>query len=731
MKLRSLIPILALALVLVFVVLLPHVALAQEVAQESSGGWGSWLLNIAVDGILGFFARLVAVLLWLFSFFLYFAAWIFDTAIIFSITNGAFRAENVAIIGVGWPVVRDVASLFIVLAMLVISIATMLQLEAYSYKKALPRLILVALLVSFSLPVGQFVIDASNVFAVGLYNNITDKVRADTNMESATSVFKVKLNTTKDISSVFARGLSVASFQAAPSNSAGEAGTKILNGTMALIVSGIMGIIVTLVAAFVLGALGMLFIARTIALWLLLVFSPAAFAAMIFPATAGYARQWWELLLKQSFFAPISLFMIWLVAKFLENDFVAKGLSHTTSAAGFTSGFTSSMQLVMQYIVLIFLLWKTLTIAQSFGAKGAATMVSTGERWAGVVKDAAKNSAKRTGNSFAGRAVDRAIGSQGSLGRVSRAVVGNRVSSALGITRGVLNQSAKGKEAREYTATKEAETLKNLAPRERARALSAMSGNGALEAFDKMSNEDRSKVAKEMSKANTLDRFSNTIRAAAARDPRSKGLDGKIDDKFRNDTLENLARAALPHAARAEDALRIMNPELFATEIPTLDSTSPSYDAANVHATNSAIAKLMNGMKADDRADVFIKNGIRKDDAGSYMRRYFADNGSSNDINKNEESMEVSHEMMNQIVDQHLTPLDRGKLEREAEAGAHAKAQKSRKTNADEWEIDAAKRKAYAGALKENGEHNLANVINSSMGSVLFDPAGTRVRNPS
>jgi hypothetical protein len=49
----------------------------------------------------------------------------------------------------GWVITRDIANMFFIVILLVIAFATILQIEQYNYKKWLPKLILMAILINF------------------------------------------------------------------------------------------------------------------------------------------------------------------------------------------------------------------------------------------------------------------------------------------------------------------------------------------------------------------------------------------------------------------------------------------------------------------------------------------------------------------------------------------------------------------------------------------------------
>ena len=61
--------------------------------------------------------------------------------------NNFINAQPIVL---GWTIVRDVCNMFFVVIMLVIAFATVLRIENYSYKKLLPKLVIMAILINFS-----------------------------------------------------------------------------------------------------------------------------------------------------------------------------------------------------------------------------------------------------------------------------------------------------------------------------------------------------------------------------------------------------------------------------------------------------------------------------------------------------------------------------------------------------------------------------------------------------
>jgi len=99
---------------------------------------------------------------------LYTAGTIFDTMLIFSLSN---KMINQPFVTEAWEAVRDVANMAFIFVLLYIAIATILNLG--DYKKLLVNLVIVALVINFSAFFTKIIIDASNIVALGFYNAIS------------------------------------------------------------------------------------------------------------------------------------------------------------------------------------------------------------------------------------------------------------------------------------------------------------------------------------------------------------------------------------------------------------------------------------------------------------------------------------------------------------------------------------------------------------------------------
>ncbi|HDO23725.1 MAG TPA: hypothetical protein ENG99_00735 [bacterium] len=328
---------------------------------------------------------------------LWFSGQILDVSVSFALDS---KTLNTNMVKEGWKITRNLVNLFFIFILLYISIATILQIGGYGMKDLLVKVIIVALLVNFSLVFTRVVIDASNVLAMEFYSKISAP------QESAVTVGGVQV---KGVSAVFISGfnpqrlLSQDSFQ-----------KWVVGGNGSLLVIFIIFLvasIINVIAAFVLFAAAILFIVRIVALWLIMILAPLAFLAMILPSTGRYAKEWWGKLFSQSFFAPIFLFLFYLVAMLIVGPSGGEGflaslaatLSTSASSSGGVAGgivsfFKSIAVVIMQFSILAVLLVACLIIAGKMGAHGAGAMQKLG------------TNARKWGQSYAGRIGRRGVG---------------------------------------------------------------------------------------------------------------------------------------------------------------------------------------------------------------------------------------------------------------------------------------------------------------------------------
>ncbi|MBP7992301.1 MAG: hypothetical protein KAZ30_01440, partial [Candidatus Magasanikbacteria bacterium] len=191
---------------------------------------------------------------------------------------------DVDVVQLGWIMVRDIANMFFVVALLVIAFGTILGLEEYEWKKNLVKLILAAILINFSNLIAQLVIDVAHVFSITFLNAIS--ATAGGNL---ITMFKLEAIT----------GL------AAPSDGGGSINLN-------LFAAALVGMVFAVMAACAMGSYLVVMMARVVALWALIILSPLAFVLGVLPKTKSYAEKWWSEFSKYVIVAPVMVFFLWL-----------------------------------------------------------------------------------------------------------------------------------------------------------------------------------------------------------------------------------------------------------------------------------------------------------------------------------------------------------------------------------------------------------------------------------
>lgn len=288
------------------------------------------------------------------------------------------------IVEAGWGVTRDFANMFFILFLVIIAFATILRLPQYGIRNLLPKVIIIALLVNFSLVICKVIIDFSNI-AAGFF--ISDARRYTTEEGGIYGRFSDSLNLSK---SVMVLNCDDELLSETEKTECEEAKTK-YKGTdvMSILVSMTVGSLVMLVAAFTFFAGAFLLLIRIVIIWFLLMFVPLVFLCYIMPGLQRMWQDWWKTFLKWCFFAPAYAFFIWLAMKVAiegKAEYVAK-----TAAGKFTDVgplgtiWTSApATALIHYFFIIALLLGGLIAASKFGIYGADATMKVGQRMAGV-----------------------------------------------------------------------------------------------------------------------------------------------------------------------------------------------------------------------------------------------------------------------------------------------------------------------------------------------------------
>jgi len=383
--------------------------------QTAHAAWWdptTWMTigDFATDILLSPLGWLAILLLQLASLITYLSGIILNYVVQFTVVDmkdHLFPAGGGNSINTAWKVIRDVANMSFIFVLLYAAIRTILGIGSDT-KKLIVNIVVVAILINFSLFFTKTVIDASNVLAVTFYDAIAPSA--------------LRSNLSLGLSGSLMEPLMITSLM--------KTGPNAFAGKQ-LIIVGIMGTIVVLIAAFVFFAVAIMFVIRFVVLIFVLILSPLAFMGFILPQLNKYKDQWLDALLGQAFFAPIYFMLTWIVI------IVSRGLL-TNTGGEMSTVFTgivgldgnvkspepASIALLVNFIIMIVLLIASLIIAKQWADK-AGHGVPGLTKWAmGAAGGASFGLAGRFGRNTVGAGADRLAQSEGFQRWAGRSIVG-------------------------------------------------------------------------------------------------------------------------------------------------------------------------------------------------------------------------------------------------------------------------------------------------------------------
>lgn len=299
----------------------------------------------------------------------------------------------------GWRLVRDLCNMFFVLILLIIAFATILHVEKYDYKKWLPKLIMMAILINFSKTICGLLIDFAQVIMLTFVNAF--KGMATGNLTQAMGLTEI-LTLGKDT------GQTVGFFE--------------------IVTAYLLGLIYVIIALVVIVTMLAMLVMRIVMMWIYIVLSPAAYLLAAFPDGKSYSEKWWKQFTENLIVGPVLAFFIWLSFASLQDpkfnqfsqydggtgderdDTINVGVATTQPGnVEFTASKASTPNSFIKFVVAIGMLVGGLKITSEIGGAAGSiagkglTKIQNGASAVGkYAKDKAKDRAKKTGK-WAGR----------------------------------------------------------------------------------------------------------------------------------------------------------------------------------------------------------------------------------------------------------------------------------------------------------------------------------------
>ncbi len=339
-----------------------------------------------------FFGLLVAVEAWLIS----------------VIVNINLNIPNSSIVGIGMAATMSLANLGFVLGIIIIALATILRRETYGIKQLLARLVFIAIIVNFGLPIAGIIIkfsDSLTLFFLNCFNPGGSACGGNQNGLQASANFASALagafNPQKGFLALNRLANPVASSNFSDSTLKSIESVFSVTGAdigkmLGLIFSVMFVFVMVLVISITLGVFLVLLLIRYVSLIVLLILLPIAWLLFIFPATKSNWTKWWHKFLRWSFFPPLSIFFLYLAilvsrglgygaegGKEVFSDFAKYTSDSNQLWAALTAGpsnfLSAFFESALQQIVVIVLAGGGLFAANSLSLEGAS-MVMTGAK---------------------------------------------------------------------------------------------------------------------------------------------------------------------------------------------------------------------------------------------------------------------------------------------------------------------------------------------------------------
>ncbi len=302
---------------------------------------------------------------------------LFDNTFAYSVQPSSYASTFVI---EGWNVVRDFVNMFFIFVLLYIAFSTILNLNGAKTKEMIINVIIIGLLINFSLFATRVIIDTSNILARVFYNSNTIKITAIDGPDTSKIIANDNKNGVIPLSvalvnkvnpqSIILNAEKVGDIRDDAGQGEGIKSEKTGVSTSTFILITLLASAVNIVGFIVFLSVGLMFIVRVVGLWLMMILAPFAFFSYTVPAMQGIEmvgwKKWWPELIKLAFMAPVFIFFMYLILKFLNT-----GLGVMDSAGVGNMNFILRTMIPFAFIMVLLMKAKDIAIKMS-GEMGSA-----------------------------------------------------------------------------------------------------------------------------------------------------------------------------------------------------------------------------------------------------------------------------------------------------------------------------------------------------------------------
>ncbi len=245
-----------------------------------------------------------------------------------------YTSQFSAVILPAWVFLRNLMNIFFILALIMLAIGTLFQMEGYNYKHTLVEIVKNALLVNFSLVIAQVVLGVAQTLQAQFLPSNSGVI---TTLGTALIVTPLQavFNAPVSDTSTFVSALVIFIFS--------------VGSFMAFV------------------AITILLCYRIVALWFLLATSPIAYAGEVLSFTKHFSHEWWSYFIKYAFFTPVLALLLNVCAIIAnaQTSFFAHYTTQQFPTAPYPGMANFIMRGLSSFVVLICLFF-ALEIAMSF-----------------------------------------------------------------------------------------------------------------------------------------------------------------------------------------------------------------------------------------------------------------------------------------------------------------------------------------------------------------------------
>lgn len=506
-------------------VVAPVASAATDALTAGLAGVGSQILQAVASAILSFSNFLLGLAGAALNYVVYYAVFKFGSLI-----------GNSPGVLLAWGILRDIANMLLLFGFIFLGVATILDSDKFATKKAIPQLLIFAILMNFSLFACEAIIDVANGTSSLLYSQ-ADPMSTQCNGSDVGRNLGDKCSFLNyGIAGHIMQSTGLSTFWQNVTNP--QANPIAL---LALALFATIGTIVCLAAAIMLTI-------RLVVLTFLMISSPIGFAGMAIPFFHKFSNDWWNRVIHQSFFAPIMFLLIFISLKLADSFSSATSQSAGLGAVA-TSPNALDMGVILVFMLVCGFLLASIIVAHRFGAMGAQGAIGFSKKlvlgaYGGIGGVAGTNTLGRGGAAFQKRYQQWA----GNRGRLARTVLINS-----GLDAGIMKASDKVKNSKYGGSKSFVEVQKNLEARSGALAHAAEAAHLGKELGDAMAlaqdrdqttavrekaEKDIARVLQQMS-ANDIAQTDYVKKGAAGIEILARNLSAdKFDEMMKNKDLE-------------------------------------------------------------------------------------------------------------------------------------------------------------------------------------------------